>query len=623
MTNKTIFPKLKAIWIIIYCLNLIPVFADVPDAVLLNQQTDLSVKNNKLYMSRSYELKINNRKGEEYGEISIPYSKMNKVSKIEAYIRDKDGIIIKKLRSGDIKERSSISDFSFYEDHFVKEFTLIHNIYPYTLFYSYQEQQDAFLSLCCWSPIIDIDIPTQEARLTLDIPLDYKVAYSSQLIDSMRIDSIEARVKYRWMTSYMDQVEPEIYSSNKSLYIPKVVIVPDKFKYDQEGSFASWTTYGNWESRLLNGLSELPDDEKLQINSLIRGVNNDKEKIKILYHYLQNTTHYINISIETGGMKPSPASYVAINKYGDCKALTNYFRSVLSYIGIPSIYTDVDAGDLIENIDQKFPSMQFNHVFLCVPLQKDTIWLDCTSKGPFGYLGTFTQNRQVLLIDKDNSHFTRTPALSKDDVLESRTININSDIANNIVASFHNTFKGESFERLSNCSRLVNDSKQSEIIRDYYILPGLELIDYNLIPANRDSAFIILNYTAQANKFFKKYGNELLISLVPFSIPPFKDPKNRKYPVQLDYPINKLDTINYLIPLGYQLSCLPKNQTLNSTFGSYSIRFLHDNNKIEVVKNFILNDGDYPLAQYKDFFKFVKTVNDIENSSYIVTKRQD
>lgn len=510
-----------------------------------------------------------------------------------------------------------------YEDDFVKEFTLIHNVYPYTLCYSYQEQQDAFLHLDYWLPYIARDVPTQKATLTLDIPLNYKIAYSSQLVDSMRTDTIKERLKYTWKASYMSQIESEIYSPDKSIYLPKVVVVPWKFKYDQEGSFASWKTYGNWICRLLDGSGELPEGEKQQINSLIAGVKNDKEKVRILYHYLQDATHYVNISIKTGGMKPYPASYVAVNKYGDCKALTNYFKSVLSYIGIPSIYTEVESGDLIKKIDVHFPSMQFDHVFLCVPLQKDTLWLDCTSKGPFNYLGAFTQNRPVFLNDKDNSHFTCSPKLSKEDVLDTRTIHVSSEIINDIVASFHNTFKGESFESLSDWTRSVSDSKKSRIIRENFIEPGFEMIDFNLIPAPRDSAFITLNYTARANKLFKKYGNELLISLVPFSIPPFKDPKNRKYPVQLDYPINKLDTIDYLIPVGYQLSGLPKNQIINSAFGNYSIRFLQNNNKIEVVKSFLLNAGDYPLAQYKDFFKFVRAVYDIENSSYIVTKKQD
>jgi hypothetical protein len=149
------------------------------------------------------------------------------------------------------------------------------------------------------------------------------------------------------------------------------------------------------------------------------------------------------------------------------------------------------------------------------------------------------------------------------------------------------------------------------------------MIDFNLISAHRDSAFITLNYTAKADNLFKKYGDELLIPLIPFEIPAFKDTKNRKYPVQLNFPINKLDTIEYRMPVGYMVSTLPKEQNLNTVFGRYTLRFQQDNNRIKVIKNFVLNAGNYPLTQYREFFKFVRAVYDFENSSYIVTKKQN
>ena len=623
MKHKTDFPFFKIFWSLIFYMSFISVYAESSDAVFLNQQTDLIIKNNKLLISRSYELQINNRQGEEYAAIEIPYSKLSKVSKIEAYIKDKNGVIIRKLRSGDIKERSSVSDESFYDDNFVKEFTLIHNVYPYTIFYSYQLQEESFFFIDHWSPFFYKDVPTLHATLTLDAPVDYKISFTSHLVGDMKVDTVEARKKYTWKSSYLNQIETEILSPDNSLYIPEVIIVPDKFKFDQEGSFSSWKTYGNWEFSLLNGLNDLPENEKQQIDVLIAGVKGKKEKIKVLYHYLQDATRYINISIEKGGMKPYPASYVAINKYGDCKALSNYFKSVLSYIGIPSFYTNIHAGDRIKKTDLNFPSMQFNHVILCVPLPNDTIWLDCTSDGPFNYLGTFTQNRQAFLIDSDNSHFAQTPFMTKEDVLDSRTIHVNSGTAGDLIANFHTVSRGESFESLSGLTRSASDSKTSQIIRKYLIESGFEMIDFKLIPSNRDSAFITLDYTAKADKLFKHYGNELLIPLIPFTIPAIKDPKNRKCPVQMDYPIYKKDTILYQLPTGYQLSSLPKNQTINSKYGKYYIGFLKNKDNIEVVKSFVLNAGEYPLTEYNDFYRFVKQVYDIENSTYIVTKKQD
>ncbi|HET7733353.1 MAG TPA: DUF3857 domain-containing protein [Paludibacter sp.] len=591
--------------------------------MLVNYRTDLLVRNNKLYTNRSYELLINNRKGEEYAEVSIPYSKMNKVSKVEAFIKDKNGNVVKNLKPGDIEERSMMADFSFYEDNFVKEFTLVHNVYPYTLCYKFQQQEDAFFYIDNWTPIINRDIPTINATLTLDVPRDYKIAFSQQFVDNFEVDTLEKSIKYMWKGSYSKQITPEIYAPEISCLKPMVRIVPDKFKYDQEGMNSSWKTYGNWEYRLIEGLNELPENEKRQIDDLIEGVKNDNEKVKILYHYLQDETRYINISIETGGMKPYPATYVAINKYGDCKALSNYFKSVLSYVGIPSFYTNVYAGDLIKNIDLNFPSMQFNHVILCVPFPKDTLWLDCTSNGPFNYLGTFTQNRDAFLISSANSTFIRTPALLKQDVLEIRKVHINSDSLSGAISNFRNTYKGKNYENLFSLSSLTSESKTSQVIRNNFIENDFDLINYKLMPVHRDSASIVLNYTAKADKLFRKYGKDMLIRIIPFSIPAFKEPKIRKCPVQIDYPLYKIDTLEYQLPLGYSLSNSFKNQTINSVFGTYAIEFQLHENTVKVVKSFLLNAGRYSLGQYADFYNFIKTVSDIDYNSYIVTRKKE
>src|SRR5690606_13605749 len=137
------------------------------------------------------------------------------------------------------------------------------------------------------------------------------------------------------------------YAPSPLEYLPAVMVVPKHFEYIKNGSFKDWVSFGNWQFDIMQGLNELPDKEKNKIQSILKDIDQDKEKIKALYHYLQDETRYINITIETGGLKPYPANYVAKNKYGDCKALTNYFKSILDYINIPSYYSIVYAGSPI------------------------------------------------------------------------------------------------------------------------------------------------------------------------------------------------------------------------------------------------------------------------------------
>ncbi len=559
-----------------------------PDAKLVHQETDVSVKNGRLLKTISYEIQINNRDGENFTNISIPYSRLVKISKIEAFIKDTNDIIIKKLQKGDIKDKSAISDYSLYEDNFVKEFTLKHNIYPYRIYYSYEVQENEFLFLDYWVPVLDWKTPTLTAELNVEVPKGFRLSSRARFSDTCMIDSTDLTVRYSWRASYRNIIEPETSSPELSTMMPSVIVVPMTFNYDQPGSMASWLNFGEWECMLNKNLSDLPESEKYIILNKIEGIKDTREKIRILYNYLQDHTRYINITIETGGLKPFPASYVSENKYGDCKALTNYFKSVLEVAGIKSYYTDVKAGDHIVEVDKSFPSQQFNHVFLCIPLQKDTLWLDCTSKKAFGYYGTFTQGRDVFIVGDGISHMAKTPQLSGEEVKESRKAVLRQNIQNQTIGDFINIYRGERYEYFFDLLNSFGDADRRQYLRTHVIRNGFELIDFNLRVPCRDSAKIELKYSARSTKVYKEYGNDLIIGVLPFSIPRFEDPKNRKLPVQLDYPIFKTDSLEYEIPVEFKTPDKLTNDSVSSEFGRYYVAETVKGNKVNVVKSFLL-----------------------------------
>lgn len=591
-------------------------FSQAYDAELIFQETNIEIRNNKLTKDLHYEIKINNRAGEKYTTITIPFSKLSNVFDIEAYIKDSNGRIVKKLKKKEIIERSSISDFSFYEDDFVKEFTLKHNVYPYTIGYSYQVRQNEFLYIDYWIPVIDEKIPTLTASLKVSLPLNYGIAYKNQYVKDPLIDTLENVISYQWRTSYTDIINPEVYSPPVSSLLPSVAIVPKEFNFDKNGSFKDWISYGNWQYELLQGLNELPVNEKSKINSITKNIEGDKNIIKTLYHYLQDETRYINITIETGGLKPYPATYVVQNKYGDCKALTNYFKSMLDYLEIPSYYTKVYAGSPIKEIDKNFPSQQFNHVILYIPQKEEDIWLDCTSDGAFNYLGTFTQNRDAFIINNNNSHLTKTPILKPIEVLNTRKIEITYG-PENATAKFKNTYKGDSYETILQLERNYNEAEKSKIIRNYIVADGFQLTDYQILKPNRDSVKIELSYDATSQNIYKHYGKDIIISNIAFSLPDFEQPTTRELPVQIDYPIYKTDTIIYGVPFGYKLHKSQSTYSVLNKFGEFNFNIFENEGKIMVIKSLLINAGNYSVSEYSEFYDYYNQVVGIENKTHL------
>jgi len=593
-------------------------YMDGASIIISKSITNITITNNKMQKDISFELVVNDRSAEKYTNIKIECSNLQKVSKIKAWIEDLNGKEIKRLSDSEIKTHSSIRDFSLYEDNMVKEFTLKHNIYPYVLKYSYMETEEQFLYIEYWTPAISQEVPAYASELTIKAPVDYLIHYKSAGVSDFKIDTVNNQCTYHWKASYSPLPEPETFSLNPNQLLPYVKIVPEKFIFKYPGSFSSWQSYGDWQYNAIRNLQKLPSNEIKTIKELVSNKTDSIEMLRTLYHYLEDQTRYVNVTIETGGMIPYPADYVAKNKYGDCKALSNYFLSILKYMGFKAIYTNVYAGENNIPIDKSFPSQQSNHIILCVPLKNDTVWLDCTSDGPFNYLGTFSQGRDAFLIQEGKSHFTRTPALRPVDVCEKRLIKIKQ--ADNQPASieFSNTYKGEKFELLRSLINADNTSDQNIYIRNNLISEGgFDPENYKINKGNRDSTSIGLEYNATTSTIFMRYGNDLILKTIPIQIPHLEKPALRKYDLEINIPINRIDSQTYLLSDVYKFSVIPVNQDIRSEYGHYSLRWIQTGKSLLVIKNLVLLTGKYPLKKYGNLYDFISKIIHYEDNSAV------
>jgi len=612
MNSISFFPFL------LFLLISIEITAQNYDAEIIKYSTSYIVDANKIAETDSVTIQINNRAGDDYSQIAIPYSKTYKISDLDAWIEDMNGLKIRGLKKSEITEKSAISNITFYEDHFQKCFKLGHNNYPYRIVYTFKTSYSEYITLAWWSPHFSKEIPTKEACLRVKLPKKLQYSIYENKIQETSIDSTESSVLHEWKFKDMKPVKGEIFSQPE-INMPLVVISPESFKYGVEGSLKNWAAYGNWNYRLVQGLDVLPLNEKSQISSLINGIIDKKEIVKILYHYLQDQTHYIFVSIGLGGLKPYPASYVAHNKFGDCKALSNYMKSLLSYAGIPSFCADVYASNQPRPLIRNVPGQQFNHVVVAVPFEKDTLWLENTSNTcPFGYIGTSIQNREALLISENNSRLVKIPAIKKEDNQLCHKLDFDLNINGQAVVTLKNSFKGSEFERFNQLNSNFNDKDKDNYIREYMPFNNYEVVGWVLNKIHRDTAKIELQAIMRLSKYLKPLGKEYYFDLYPVRIPSFPSVAERKLPVSIPYPIYVTDTLTYNLPKGYELKSRNDSVVINSEFGNYKFKLNIVGDKIRVVKLFELRIGEYSIQQYADLYSFIQSVKEKDNQKLII-----
>lgn len=575
------------------------------------------ITGNKLFETDSIIIQINNRTGEKYCEVELNSDKSNPVTGLSAWIEDSNGTVIRYLKNKEITESNYFSS-SFYTDEYTLKFVLKHNQYPYRICYTYQRSYKDYLDITHWYPYIGLDVPTHNASLTVTHPENFGVTIVQSLTGPPFTSSHDGIITSTWRTKYDGSLREETFAPRIIDFIPKVIIIPKNFMYSFEGSMESWNSLGKWVYNLNKGLDVLPENEIQAIKNKISGISDKKEIIRVLYHFLQDNTHYINIDIGIGGYKPYPASYVAQNKFGDCKALTIYMKALLKTAGIESFYVLVNAGNRKKQFYPETPFQQFNHVILAVPVDKDTIWLENTASGhPFGYLGSFTQDRHGLLVDENTSRLVRIPPLSLQDVQTSgkRDFFLKEEGSANVMARM--ILRGPPYEKYIDIMDNYGHDDQNRIVHKLMPYSTFEILDWRIVKPRRDSRNLIFLVSVDVPHFLSTIGQEYYFSFQPLELADFESPRIRKMPVQIPYPVSIADTLTYHLPDGKHFTHLPEGKELTSKFGTYKTSFIKEDHTLQICRTFELYPITVPVSDYPEFFQFIQYIKTDEKQKIL------
>jgi hypothetical protein len=614
------YARFKLVILTSIVFKFIPAFSQEIDSEVILKHTVCKIENNKLIIENQLKIAIYNRKGEDNIHFAIPYNDKRTIKNLSGHITDLSGKTVRKLSKKQIKDVSDISEFSLYEDDYKKTFTLKHNQYPYTIHLNYTRILDEYMHIIRWTPFHKSKYPTRKGILEIILPSNKKIQIKEiNISQKPKISENENTKHYLWEINNTKEFKKENFSPPAYAIIPKIIIKPEEFTYEIHGKQDSWRNFGQWVYDLTSGQNDLPKSEKIIIDTLLKDCRNNKEKVNRLYNYLQDNTRYISVQLGIGGFKPFPASYVAEKKYGDCKALSNYMMSMLQYAGIKSHYITIYHDDNIPELSIDFPSQQFNHVVVLVPFENDSTWLECTSDNiPAGYVGKNIHNRSALLIEKDKSQLVKTPALSNHDVLTVRKFYFKLYTENKDEVRIEYKKRGPGFEYFSSISKDTDIKTQKEILeRMHYFFPDKEIIDFLFQRESLDSASIELFIDMKINSQIKKYGNDFVCPVIGMPVPDFELPSKRKLPVWINSPKHIVDTFLYQPPSTLQTSTIPKNDSISSKYGVYTVECKKDSDKVVFVRTFQLNSGKYSIEEYPGFYAFIQSIKKLERKNII------
>jgi hypothetical protein len=573
---------------------------------------------------QKYAFTILNEKGDRFATFFEYYDKLRKINSIEGSLYDANGKLIKKLKSKEVIDLSAVDYISLIDDNRKKIHSFHHKIYPYTVEYEVEIKFSHTFYFPTWYAQEDEFVAVENSSFKIIHPEQYKIRYHQFNYSGLPKETIDKNLKViSWNVANIKAIKKEPYAPQWHELTTMVKVAPTNFQIENhKGDMSNWKEFGKFMYDLTKGRDVLPDNIKQQVKTLTALAISDVEKIRILYDFLQKNTRYISIQLGLGGWQPFEATYVAKKGYGDCKALSNYMYSLLKEAGIKSHYALIKAGAFDNMIMPEFPSNQFNHAILCVPVKNDTIWLECTSQtDPFGYMGNFTGNRKALLVTEEGGVVVNTKSYLKDDNLQVRKATGKIIEDGSLQTSIETKYFSMQQDHLHRFINQLSKDKVKEILQKHLELPTYNINEFkytekkNINPEiQEDLDIYVANYASITGRRLFITPNLLNKSTDKLSS------ENRVHDFYINFAYKEVDTIEYQLPPGNKPESVPQDVSLVTKFGTYKSNIQLVEDKIIYTRVREQYSGRFSNKDYNDLVAFYNEIYKADRNKIVMVK---
>jgi hypothetical protein len=599
------------------------------NAVLRFEDVKFEIVNTKEAIETNhYVITILNENGDRWAEFSEYYDKLREINSVEGFLYDANGKELKKIKSKDLQDFSGTSEISLIEDNRIKAHNFYYKVYPYTIEYKVEIRYNHTMFFPEWIPEGGEKLSVEKSRFSIVCPSDYQFRFKAFNYNGQPEVTTEKNKKITtWVVQDIPAMVKETNSPSWQKLVTNVITGPTDFQIgDYKGNMNNWDEYGKFLYQLKMGRDILPDNVKQDVHNLTDGITDVKKKIQVLYEYMQKNTRYISIQLGIGGWQPFDATYVGKKGYGDCKALSNYMFSLLKEAGIRSDYTLIRAGDGAKYMVDDFPSNQFNHAILFVPLAKDTVWLECTSQTlPAGYLSSFTSDRYALAVDENGGKLVHTPKYGMNENLQVRNIKAKLDDDDLLSTTVFTRYGGLQQDDVHGLINSLSKDKVKEVLNEEFDLATYDVNKFDYKQIKSQQPVIEETLDVSVSNYATITGKRLFIvpNVMDRAHTKLKTDEERKYDIELPTEYKDIDTVEIEIPKGYQPESVPQPMEIETKFGKYtSITKLADN-KIIYYRIREQYSGTFAATDYADLANYYEAIYKADRNKIVFVKKEN
>lgn len=595
------------------------------NSVILEENIVVDVSNlQKVKTSTRKVVAVLNEHGKDHFDLYEFYNENSKVKNIEVTVYNAFGKKIDNYKKHHFTDVSRTGN-NMYSDSRVVYLQYTPAQYPYVIVFESELESGDSAHIIPWYPLDSYSQSAVSSIMTLKFNPSRKPRYKGYNLDGNNITIEEKPEELVFSASNLPAVRYEEHSPIYTKIFPNVIFGLDKFYLKgKQGNASTWEEFGLWmQKELLDDVQKLPKATVGYIQNLVANETTNEAKARKIYKYVQGKVRYISIQVGIGGWKPMPASDVDKLSYGDCKALTNYTKALLDAVGVPSYYTVIYGNRTKWDIIEDFVSLQGNHIILGIPDNDKITWLECTSQDtPFGYLGDFTDDRNVLIITPEGGKIVRSEIYTPKDNSRTTTAKVKIASSGKLMAQMQSVSKGIEYG-----SKYLLPKKKKDDLDKYYKNRWNHINGFSIsrVEFENDEEEIVFteNVDLEISNYLFAVGDDYLFSPNIFNRNnhiPTRYPE-RNHNLYLGNGFLHSDTIEVEIPDNYKVDALPEPTVLESNFGKYEISFAESGgNKLTFTRNLLIANGEYPPSEYENYRSFLQNISKLDQTKILLKR---
>ncbi|MBK8252144.1 MAG: DUF3857 domain-containing protein [Polyangiaceae bacterium] len=378
-------------------------------------------------------------------------------------------------------------------------------------------------------------------------------------------------------------------------------------------TFKTWDEVGTFYWGLAKDQFDVDDEVRKKVKELTKGLTDNAAKVKAIYRYVTEL-RYVALEFGIEGIRPRRASQTMARGWGDCKDKATLIVTMLRELGIPATIVLVRT-QMRGGMESEPASLApFDHAIAYVPSLD--LYLDGTAEHTgSSELPSMDRDAFGLQINEGKAKLVRLPQAPAETSAMKRTVDVTLSADGSAQVATDTTVSGV-FAPEWRMRYLAEGTRNDRLVRDLAADFGpVELVNgkaaVEASDMDNEEEPVKVRAKVKAATLARKEGDTLSVPAGPVQhmSASLAAKSSRTQPVVLGSHSMREETWTIKVPSGMKATRVPLPLSMDSPFGSFSVKVEEASGKVTVKSTLVLKKARIMPGEYLAWRTFCEQVD--------------